>query len=572
MIHNREIAQMLSEVADILEIKGKNQFRIRSYRDASRVISGMPESLSGMVERKERVDKLPGIGESMAGKIKEIVREGRLRQLEELKEEVPPTLLEIMELEQMGPGRTRSLYQKLGVCSVEDLKEAAQEGRIENVEGFGKKTAEKILSEIENHEKDGGHGRFRLGEVDELTGNLLDYLSKELENITVAGSYRRRVETVGDIDILATCRDPGKGMSHFTGFGEVDRVLSRGEKKSSVVLHSGLQADLRIVEKKAYGAALLYFTGSKAHSIALRKIGQEKDLKVNEYGIFRGKKKLASKTEKEMYKALDLRYIEPELREDRGEFEASRQNELPRLITEKDIRGDLQSHSKASDGRYSIREMADAAREQGYEYIAITDHSKRVTMANGLDEKRIRQQMEEIDRLNEQWKGFRILKSAEVDILKDGSLDLPDSLLKELDITICAYHYHLKLSAKEQTRRIMKAMENPRFNILAHPTGRMIGKRKESELDLEKIMKHALDQGCFLEINASPDRLDLRDDHIRTARELGLKLAISTDAHTVEQLRNMKYGVAQARRGWLEKGDVINTRSWKKLKALIKRD
>jgi DNA polymerase (family 10) len=336
-------------------------------------------------------------------------------------------------------------------------------------------------------------------------------------------------------------------------------------------LRTGLQVDLRIVEKNEFGAALLYFTGSKEHSVELRKIGQEKDLKVNEYGVFSGKKKLASKTEEKMYKALGLRYIEPELREDKGEFEASRNNNLPKLVELDDIKGDLQTHTKASDGKYSLKEMVEGAQDLGYEYYAVTDHSKKVTMANGLDEKRLTKQIEEIDKLNKKMKQIKILKSIEVDILEDGSLDLSDDILKELDIVICSIHYNMNLSKKKQTRRVLKAMENPHFNILAHPTGRMINKRSPYDIDLEDVMKEAKDKGCFLEINANPDRLDLNDDHARLAKEIGLKLSISTDAHSTDNLHFMKYGVAQARRGWLEKDDVLNTRSWEDLKKLLKR-
>jgi len=571
-VHNREIAEILNELADLLDIQGENQFRVRSYRNAARTVSGLTESISQMEGDENKIKELPGIGESMAQKITEIIRTGELEQLKKLKKKIPPSLLDVMKLEQMGPQRTKVLHEELGIDSVDDLEKAARDGKIEKLKGFGEKTSDKILKEIGEFSKKEGNERILLGEVDELIGPLMDHLKKKMEDVTVAGSYRRRKETVGDIDILATSGNPEKAMEHFVNFEETDRIISKGETRSSVVLKSGLQVDLRIVKKQSYGAALLYFTGSKAHSIALRKIGQEKKYKVNEYGVFRGKKKLASKTENEMYSKLGLSYIEPELREDNGEIEASRDNKLPALVTLDDIKGDLQTHTNESDGRYSLEEMVEAASELGYEYYAVTDHSKRVTMAKGLDEKRLARQIEKIDSLNRKIKKIRILKSVEVDILKDGSLDLSDEILKELDLVVCAVHYHRNLSEQEQTKRIIRAMDNPHFNILAHPTGRLIGERRGYDLDMEKIMKEAVDRNCFLEINANPERLDLNEHYAKMAKDMGLKLSISTDAHSINNLKYMKYGVSQARRGWLEKKDVLNTRSWKKLKSLLKRN
>jgi DNA polymerase (family X) len=570
-VQNKEITDKLTQVADLLDIKGENEFRVRAYRKAVRTISGLSKSLADMVNNNEDISSLPDIGDSIAKKIEEIVETGNLKQLNKLKKEVPSSLIEIMKLEQMGPERTKTLYEKLDIDSIDDLKEAVEEGKVEELEGFGKKTAENIQREIEEYAQKGGSKRIKRNEAEKEIQPLIDYLKDKMDDVTIAGSFRRKKETVGDIDILATSNDAEKAMKAFTEFDEVERVLAHGDKKSSIKLRTGLQVDLRIVDKNEFGAALLYFTGSKEHSVALRKIGQEKDLKVNEYGVFSGKKKLASKTEEKMYKALGLRYIEPELREDKGEFEASRNNKLPKLVELDEIKGDLQTHTKASDGKNSLKEMVEAAQEMGYEYYAVTDHSKKVTMANGLDEKRLAKQMEEIDELNKKIKKIRILKSVEVDILEDGSLDLSDDILKELDIVICSIHYNMKLSKKKQTRRILKAMENPNFNILAHPTGRMINKRSPYDIDMEEIMKEAKDKGCFLEINANPDRLDLDDDNARLAKEIGLKLSISTDAHSVDNLNFMKYGVAQARRGWLEKDDVLNTRSWENLKKLLKR-
>ncbi len=570
-VSNREITEKLSEVADLLDIKGESEFRVRAYRNAVRTLSGISRNISDMVNDGEKIAELPGIGDSMAEKIGEIAKTGKLKQLRQLKKEVPATLIDVMKLEQIGPHRTKLLYENLHIKTIGQLKQAAEKGEVSGVKGFGEKTVQNILREIETFAEKGGSGRIKISEAEEQVIPLVEYLEKELNDVTVAGSYRRWKETVGDIDILATAPDAKKAMEHFVKYDQVDRVLSKGAKKSSVKLRGGLQVDLRMVKKDAFGAALLYFTGSKEHSIELRKIGQENELKVNEYGVFEGDKRLASKTETEMYKVLGLRYIEPELREDKGEFEASRQNKLPNLIQLNDIKGDLQTHTTESDGNNTLEEMVEAAGKLGYKYYAVTDHSKRVAMANGLDEKRLAKQIELIEKLNQKLKNIKILKSVEVDILADGSLDLSDEILKELDVVICSVHYNRNLSKKKQTRRILKAMENPYFNILAHPTGRLINERSGFEIDMEKIMKEAKNNGCFLEMNASPKRLDLNDDYARLAKEIGLKVSISTDAHSVGSLNFMKYGVAQARRGWLEKNDVLNTRPWSELKKLLKR-
>ncbi len=570
-VHNKEIAKILNEIADLLDIKGENEFRVRSYRNAARTISGMTESITQMADNKKQIQSIPGIGESMAEKIEEISRTGTISQLDKLRDQIPASLVEIMKLEQVGPSRTRILNEELNIESIDDLKKAAEKGEIEKVEGFGKKTVENILREIEEYSKKGGSKRVKLHEAGEVIGPMIDYLGKKIDDVTVAGSYRRKKETVGDIDILGISKDPVRAMEHFVNYEEVERVLAKGETKTSVKLRTGLQVDLRIFDKQSYGAAILYFTGSKSHNIALRKIGQEKDYKINEYGLYKGNKRLAGKSEKEIYEKLGLGYIEPELREDRGEIDAAKKGLLPDLITPGDIKGDLQAHTTATDGKYSLEEMSEAAEKMGYEYLAITDHSKKVAMAGGLDEKRLAVQIREIDEMNRKMKNIRILRAVEVDILEDGSLDLPDEILKELDLVVCAVHYNMNLSKRKQTRRILRAMENPYFNILAHPTGRMIGKRSGYDMDMEEIMKEAKNKGCFLEINSNPDRLDLNDQYAKQAKEIGLKLTISTDAHYTGNLEYMKYGVAQARRGWLEKEDVINTRPWKELKKLLKR-
>lgn len=570
-VSNKEITSILVEVADLLDLSGESPFRIRSYRNAARAINGMSEGIAKMAQNKSDIQNLPGIGKSIAEKIEEIARTGKLLQLEELRRKIPVTLIDIMKLDQMGPQRTKILYDELSIKTIDDLEKAALEGKIENLKGFGKKSSDHIIREIKEFANKGGSTRIKLNEATELTAPLLKYLSEKIKDITVAGSLRRGKETVGDIDIIGYSSNPSAAMDYFVKYEDVQRIISKGETRASVKLRSGMQVDLRIVEKKSLGAALLYFTGSKAHTIAIRRLAQEMDLKINEYGIYKEEKLIASNTERDMYGLLGLPYIEPELREDKGEIEAATKGELPELIKLEDIRGDLHSHTNETDGKFSLHEMVNAAQSKGYEYFAISDHSKRVAMAHGLDPERLAKQIMQIDDLNKNLKNFKIIKAVEVDILEDGTLDLPDSILKELDMVICAVHYNRNLSRQKQTRRILKAMENPFCNIIAHPTGRMIGKRNEFDVDMQVILREAKEKGIFPELNCNPARLDLSDIHLRQAKEMGLKVAVSTDAHSITNLENMKYGIFQARRGWLTRADVINTRSWAELKMLLKR-
>jgi len=572
-VHNRDIAEIFNEIADILDIEGENRFRIRSYRNAARTVSELSGSVSEMVEGGEDLSELPGIGKDLAGKIREIVETGSLQQLEKLRKETSPELRDLMSIGFLGPKRVKQLHEELGINTPKELEEAARQGKVREIKGFGKKTEQKILRDVEKIKDGARERRFLWSEMEEYAEPLVAYL-KEIEDIektTVAGSYRRRKETVGDLDILVTCEDSAPVMERFTTYDEVQEVISKGATRSSVRLRSGIQVDLRVVADQSYGAAMHYFTGSKAHNVAVRRIGQKNKLKINEYGVFRGKKRVAGATEEEVYEQVGLPYIEPELRENRGEIEAAREGKLPELVRLEDIRGDLQMHTTASDGKFSIREMAEAAKELGYGYLAITDHSKRVTMAKGLDAKRLGEQIREIEKLNETIKGIRILASCEVDILADGSLDLEDEILDELDLVICSVHYNTNLPEKKQTERIIRAMDNPHFNIMAHPTGRLLGSREPYAFDLERVMKAARERGCFLEINADPERLDLSDVHCKMAKEMGLKIPISTDAHSTGGLDHMHLGVAQARRGWLTAEDVLNTRSWGELKKLLKR-
>lgn len=571
-VQNSEIAQIFYQVADLLEIEGANEFRVRAYRDAARTVATLPRSASEMMEADEDLEELPGIGADLAGKIEEIVETGGLEQLEGLEERVPPELGRMLKISSLGPKRVKKLHEELGVTTFEELETAAEDEEIRTIKGLGPKIEGEILEDLKRtgYEEE----RTLLMVAEQAVEPLIDYLRKHenVNRVAAAGSYRRRKETVGDFDILATSDKLEEVMDHFVNYEDVDRIISQGETRSTVVLRSGLQVDLRVVGQDNYGAALLYFTGSANHNIKLRNMALDKKLKINEYGVFtEDDERIAGETEQEVYDLFDLPVIQPELREDRGEIEAAQGGNLPDLVTLDDICGDLQCHTTASDGHASLKEMAQAAKDLGYEYLAITDHSKFIGITQGLDADELAEQIDEIDRLNDDFDGFRILKAIEVDILEDGSLALPDDILEKLDLRVCSVHTHMKLSREKQTDRVIRAMDNPNFNILAHPTSRKLGERDAIEIDMDRVMEAALDRGCILEVNAQPDRLDLNDVYCRQAREMGLKLAISTDAHRVNALPYMRFGVWQARRGWLEPKDVINTRKWKDLRGLLER-
>lgn len=570
-VQNSEVRDIFNKLADLLEIEGANQFRVRAYRNAARTVSGLSRSISDMIQKDEDLTELAGIGQDLAEKIREIVRTGTLSLLEDMEKEIPSHLNELMNIQSLGPKRVKALNRELGITNLKELKKAAEDDKIRELEGFGRKTEQVILENLEQYQ--GEEKRIKLLEAEQQADSLVNYLknSKGVKEITVAGSYRRRKETVGDLDILVTCRKGSNVMKRFQEYEDIRKVISRGKSRSTIMLRSGLHVDLCLLAQVSYGAALHYFTGSKSHNIAVRKIGVDKGYKINEYGVFKGKKRIAGKTEREVYQSVDLSYIEPELREDRGEIEAARENKLPELIELRDIQGDLHCHTKESDGHHSIQDMVKAAKKQGHKYLAITEHSKKVSMAHGLDAERLARQIEQIEDLNKKLKDFTVLKAIEVDILQDGKLDLPDDILKELDVVVCSIHYHRNLSKKKQTRRVLKAMDNPYFNILAHPTGRLINERGPYELDLEKIMKEAAEKGCFLELNSHPDRLDLPDQYCKMAREMNVKLAVSTDSHSTTDLDFIRFGVDQARRGWLRAEDVINTYPLEKLKKMLKR-
>ncbi|MGD2097248.1 MAG: DNA polymerase/3'-5' exonuclease PolX [Desulfobacterales bacterium] len=569
-VHNSDIADIFDQIADYLEIEGENPFRIRAYRNAAHTVSGLGSELKEMVAADADLTQLPGIGKDLAAKIHEVLETGTAKALLKLQKRIPETVLEMLKLPGLGPKRARVLYQKLNIKNLDQLANAARKGRIRALDGFGQKTEKAILEAIEARAQK--EKRFKLATVRPVVDHLIDFLNEVsgVNKVAVAGSYRRSRETVGDLDILATARKDSPVMRRIMDYDAIDKVLASGATKASVMLRSGLQVDVRLVEPASFGAALQYFTGSKDHNIAIRRLGQQRGLKINEYGVFRFEKQVAGRTEASVYKALDLPLIPPELRENRGEIEAAAENRLPQLVTRKDLKGDLHIHTAASDGRNSLEEMARAAKQQGLKYIAITEHSGRLKVAGGLDRRRLRQQIEEIEDLNDRLKGIQILKGLEVEILKDGSLDLSDSELARLDLVVGTVHSHFNLSREKQTERILRAMDQPYFSMLAHPTGRKINQRDPYQVDLTRVIQKASERGCFLELNANPKRLDLTDIYCQMAKEQGVLVSINSDAHSIDAYNDLEFGVGQARRGWLEKKDVLNTRSLAQVRKLLK--
>jgi DNA polymerase (family 10) len=570
-IHNADIAAIFDEIADLLEIGGENPFRVRAYRNAARTVEGYGRDIRGLLDAGGELPKLPGVGTDLANKIREIVASGTCRLLENLHQKFPPTVTELLKVPGLGPKRVKLLHDQLAVQTLEQLEQAARRGRIRNLPGVGEKTERRILEALTA--RTAAAPRMLLATAAQYAEALVAWLGAApgVERVTVAGSFRRMRDTVGDLDVLASAKDGAAAIERFCAYDEVREVLARGEKRASVRLKSGLQVDLRVVEDESYGAALQYFTGSKAHGIAARRIAQERGLKLNEYGVFRGKTRIAGDTEESVYAALGLPYIPPELREDRGEIEAARAGRLPRLLARGDLKGDLHVHTRASDGHNTIAEMAAAAKEAGLGYIAITDHSRRLTVARGLDPQRLARQIDEIDRLNAELDGVTILKGSEVDILQDGSLDLPDAVLKRLDIVVGAVHSAFDLPRRRQTDRIVRALNGRYFTVLAHPGGRLIGAREPCELDMLRILREAAKRGCFVELNSHAERLDLQDVYCQMARDEGVLVSVDSDAHRTFDFDNLRYGVGQARRGWLEAKDVLNTRGLAELKPLIAR-
>jgi len=567
-MENRDVARILAEISEYLDMKD-TPFKPRAYSKAADAVRDLEESVQDIYKKEglKGLKEISGVGESIAEKIEEYIKTGKLKYYEELKKDTPVKLDELTRVEGLGPRKIKKLHEELGIKNLDDLERAAKEHKIQGLEDFGEKTEKNILDGITFLKKYGT--RSILGNVMPFAETMRERLEKlpEASKVTIAGSYRRRKETVGDLDILVVSKKPESIMEFFVNQQEVDRVLAKGPTKSSIRLHNGIDVDLRVVPAESYGAALAYFTGSKAHNVRMREIAQRKGMKLNEYGLTKGKKTVAGKTEEEIYKALGLHYVEPEMREDLGELELAKSGDLPDLITYGSIKGDLQTQSDWTDGKDSIEALAKAAIKEGLEYIAITDHTKRLAMTNGLDERRVKRQMAEIDKLNKRFKGkIRILKGSECDILRDGTLDLPDEVLEELDVVGVSVHSFFNLSRKDQTERILRAIKNPNADILFHPTGRLINKRKPYDVDMDRVISTAKETGTILEINAFPERTDLADDYIRKCVETNARMSINSDAHSVNHLGYLDLGVAQARRGWATKNDIIN--AWPTEKCL----
>ena len=574
-MENLDVARTLTTLADLLEIQGANPFRIRAYRNAVNSVNSLSRPLTAMVSAGEDLTELPGVGKSVAHHIVELLETGRIERLDEITTDMPVTLAELMRLDGVGPKKAKKLFDELDVKSVDDLAVELDAGTVQELDGFGVRSVEKIRHAIEDYRR---HiGRFQINEVEMLIAGLLEYLAVApgVEKVEVAGSLRRRKETIGDVDILAAYEGDGTPVvDHFVAFDGAARIVGAGPTKGSIVLHSGLQVDLRVIPTRSFGSALVYFTGSKEHNVAIRTGAVRRGLRVNEWGVFRvpedadpeesdkeDGERLAGDTEEGVYATLGLTWVPPVLRENRGEIEAARCGEVPELVTLADIRGDLQMHSTWSDGKATLEEMAVACKDLGYEYVAITDHSQAMAMVQGLTPARTREQWVEIEEIRERVDGIAILRSAEIDILKDGSLDMTDEILEELDLVVVSIHSFMDLPRKAMTERILKAMAHPSVDILAHPTGRRINRREPYDLDLESVLEAAAELDVAVELNANPNRLDLNDIQVHRAKELGVQVVISTDAHSPRGLLDMRFGVDQARRGWLEAGDVLNARS-----------
>lgn len=569
-MQNSDVVRIFEELADLLEIQNANPFRVRAYRNAARTIGDLPESVAQIVGDPDRsLEELPGIGSDLAQKIKTIVETNSLPQLDELRAEVPSGVVEMLRVEGLGPKKAATLFKELQVSSLEMLKAAAESGAVAKLKGFGEKTANKILEGLKTVELVGR--RVSLAEAKPDADAILADLKRlpEVRDAEIAGSFRRRRESVGDLDLLVAAADSTAPMDALAAHPLVEKVMARGDTKQSVRLKSGLQMDLRVVPEESYGAALQYFTGSKAHNIVMRRLAQERGLKINEYGVYRGKESIAGRTEKDVYGAVDLPWIPPELREDRGEIELAARGKLPKLIELADIRGDLHMHTTATDGAGTIREMVDAAKARGLKYIAITDHSKRVSMANGLDGPRLRAHWAEIDKIRAQVRGIEILCGVECDILEDATLDLPDDVLAEADWVLGVLHYGLRQPREQIMKRLMTAIRSPHVDAIGHLTGRMIGKRQGADVNVDEVLKAAADHETMIEINAHPSRLDIDDVGAAAARDLGIPIVIDTDSHSVNGFDVLQYGVFQARRAGLEAKDVANTRSWGEFKKLL---
>lgn len=571
---NPEIADAFDQIADILEFQGENQFRVRAYRNAARTIRDLPESVAAIAaDSRRKLTDIEGIGKDLADKITALASSGTLEQLETLKKEVPQSVLAMMRVPGLGPRRAALLYKQLKVSTLDELRQACVDHKVRDLKGLGAKTEDSILAGIAFAAEAGK--RVLWAEADEFVQEILAYMraNAAVRQIEAAGSYRRGRDTVGDLDFLAVAKDAKAVMDHMAAFPGMAEVSSRGPTKLSGRLKSGMNLDLRVVPEESFGAAMQYFTGSKAHNVIVRSRAKDRGLKVNEYGVFRlegpAEKQIAGRTEEEVYAALELPCFPPEMREARKEFDWAAAGELPRLIELDDIRGDLHMHSTWTDGQATIEEMALAAKARGLKYIAMTDHSKRVTMVNGLDEKRLRKEWEEIERVNEKLRGITVLKGVEVDILERGGLDLSDDVLKDADWVNASVHYGQNQSREQITKRVIDALKNPHVHAFSHPTGRMLNERKPYEIDLSAVIHTAREEGKVLELNAHPRRLDLDDVACAEAKSQGVPIVISTDSHRREGLAAMRYGIVQARRGGLTREDVINTRTWAQVKKMV---
>jgi len=579
---NQELAKIFNDMANFLEIEGV-AFKPYAYNRAALSLEILDEDV-GDIYKKGGVKALleiPGVGKAIADHIEEYLKTGKIKHYENYKKKLPIKIDELVRVEGMGPRKVKILYQKLGIKDLKGLEKAAKTHKIAPLFGFGEKTEKNILQGLEFLKRD--KGRFLLGQILPTARNIIEKLKtlKEVEQIDIAGSLRRRKETIGDVDILVISKKPAKVMDFFVKLDGIEKIWGKGPTKASVRLKEGFDIDLRVIPEESYGSALQYFTGNKDHNIITRKIAIEKGLKLSEYGLFRGNppshkasegrgKMIASKTEEDVYKAIGLPYIEPELRENEGEIEAALKGELPKIIGYKDIKGDLHCHTVASDGQNSIEEMVEMAINMGYEYVGISDHTKSLGITHGLNEKQLLAQYKAIQKINEKGIKIKVLHGCEVNIMPDGTLDIKDEVLEKLDYVIASVHSNMKMEKKEMTQRIIKAMQNKNVDIIGHPTGRLIGQRDEYQMDFDKILQVAKETGTILEINSSPSRLDLNGFYIRRAKEAGIKMIINTDSHQKEQLHLMEYGIAQARRGWAEKKDIINTNSVEKLLSYFK--
>lgn len=572
---NQLIAKQLTQLADLLEFTGANPFRLRAYRNGARVISDMTDSIAKMVSEGVDLTKFDGIGKGVAQKCVELVETGNLTQLDELLEEVPKSVLDLLNIPGLGPKKAAVLFKEMNITTLDALQAACEGGELQKLSGFGEKTEKAILEGIAFAASAGK--RILWSEADLIAEDLRQHMEscKAIKQMEFAGSYRRGKETIGDLDLLVDADDSKIVMDHFVEFERFSSVIARGDTKISIRLDDDFQVDLRVVPKDAFGAALQYFTGSKEHNVRVRGLARQMDMKVNEWGVYEvdedgNEKWIAGRTEKDVYAALGLPVFHPETREDRREFEWSERKRVPQLVQEKDILGDLHMHTTATDGKNSIEEMAEKARSRGLKYIVITDHSKRVAMANGLDGKRLQAQWKKIDAINEKSEDdFLILKGIECDILENGDMDLADQVLAKADFVIASLHYGQKQPRQQITDRIVGALENPHVSMIAHPTGRLINKRDAYDVDLDVVFEAARANGKLLELNASPMRLDLNDVYLLKAKSMGIPIVINTDAHSTRGLDNMKYGIKQARRGYLTKKDVANTRDWNELAEMI---